>query len=77
MKVDLGLWLSGDHTENHLEIERAVKLLEKYPNNINNVIVGNETLLRTDLNEVELIAYIDYMRQFTKNLLLQRKFGTR
>ena len=31
MMVDLGLWLSGDYEENFLEIQRAAKLLEKYP----------------------------------------------
>ena len=75
MMVDLGLWLSGDYEENFLEIERAVKLLEKYPNNINNVIVGNETLLRTDLNAAELGAYLDFMREFTNKPILLRKFG--
>lgn len=65
LPVDLGIWLSGDHKENHLEIERAIKLLQKYPNNIENVIVGNEVLLRADINEIELFAYIDFMREFT------------
>lgn len=66
MPIDLGLWISGDHEQNHLEIKRAIKLLEKYPNRINSVIVGNEVLLRADLNETELFAYVDFMRQFTK-----------
>lgn len=65
MPIDLGLWLSGDHKENQLEIQRAIKLLKKYPDNIENVIVGNEVLLRADLNETELFAYIDFMREFT------------
>ena len=63
--IDLGIWISGDHKENHLEIQRALKLLEKYPDNIANVIVGNETLLRADLNETELFAYIDYVSELT------------
>lgn len=66
MPIDLGLWISGDHEQNHFEIKRAIKLLEKYPNRINSVIVGNEVLLRADLDEVELFAYVDFMRQFTK-----------
>ena len=65
MPIDLGIWLSGDHKENHLEIQRALKLLAKYPDNIENVIVGNEVLLRADLNETELFAYIDFVREFT------------
>ena len=63
--VDLGIWISGDHKENHLEIQRALKLLEQYPDSIANVIVGNETLLRADLNETELFAYIDYVSELT------------
>lgn len=66
MPIDLGLWLSGDHQENYLEIKRAIKLLEQYPDRINSVIVGNEVLLRADLNEEELFAYVDFMKEFTK-----------
>uniref|UniRef100_UPI0040483FD6 glycosyltransferase family 2 protein n=1 Tax=Aliarcobacter sp. TaxID=2321116 RepID=UPI0040483FD6 len=65
MYIDLGLWLSGNHEENHKEIQRAVKLLEKYSKNIKNIIVGNETILRTDLNEVELVAYLNFVREYT------------
>ena len=65
MPLDLGLWISGDHKENHLEILRAIELLKKYPDNIANVIVGNEVLLRADITETELFAYIDFMREFT------------
>ena len=53
MPIDLGLWISGNHKENHKEIQRALELLKKYPNNIENVIVGNEVLLRADINETE------------------------
>ena len=28
MKVDLGLWLSGDYTENYAEIQRGIDLLK-------------------------------------------------
>ena len=38
MPIDLGIWLVGIK-ENHLEIQRALKLLAKYPDNIENVIV--------------------------------------
>ena len=65
MPIDLGLWLSGDHQENYLEIKRALTILEKYPDRIANVIVGNEVLLRLDLNEVELGAYVDFMKSLT------------
>ncbi len=63
--LDLGIWLSRDYNENFLEIQRALKLLKEYPNNIDNIMVGNEVLLREDLNEVELVGYIDFLRGFT------------
>ena len=66
MPIDLGLWIGTDYQENYLEIQRAIQILEKYPSRIENVIVGNEVLLRADINEEELFAYIDFMRTFTK-----------
>ena len=63
MKIDLGLWLSGDYQENFKEIQRAIELVKKYSNSISNVIVGNETILRKDLNSVEIIAYIDFLSE--------------
>lgn len=64
MKIDLGIWLSSNYDQNFLEIQRAIELVKKYPESINNVIVGNETILRKDLNEVELIAYLDFISDF-------------
>ncbi|WP_419766952.1 glycosyltransferase family 2 protein [Arcobacter sp.] len=63
--IDLGIWLSGDFKQNDIEIQKALKLLKKYPDRIENIIVGNEVLLRKDLNKHELFAYIDYMKEFT------------
>ena len=65
MPIDLGIWLSGDYKKNDIEIQKALKLLKKYPNRIENIIVGNEVLLRKDLTKKELFAYIDYMKEFT------------
>ena len=65
MPIDLGLWISGDHQENYLEIQRALQILEKYPNRVENVIVGNEVLLRADITEEELFAYVDFMKSLT------------
>jgi len=65
MPLDLGVWIGKDHEQNDLEIQRALKLLKKYPDNIENIIIGNEVLLRKDLTTTELFAYIDLMRNFT------------
>lgn len=63
--LDLGIWLSGDHEQNDQEIQRAIELLKAYPENIESIIVGNEVLLRADMEAAELFAYIDRMREFT------------
>ncbi len=66
MKIDLGLWLSANYESNRLEIEQALYLLQTYPNSIESVIVGNETLLREELNITELKAYIQLIKEQTK-----------
>jgi cellulose synthase/poly-beta-1,6-N-acetylglucosamine synthase-like glycosyltransferase/exo-beta-1,3-glucanase (GH17 family) len=65
LPIDLGIWLSGDYKENYIEIQRALRLLKTYPNSIENIIVGNEVLLRKDLNKIELFAYINFLKEFT------------
>ena len=52
--------------ENNLEIQRALEILKEYPNRIQSVIVGNEVLLRKELEPLELYAYIDFMKSHTK-----------
>ncbi|HRL08139.1 MAG TPA: glycosyl transferase, partial [Aliarcobacter sp.] len=49
LPIDLGLWIGGDLQENNLEIQRALEILKEYPNRIQSVIVGNEVLLRKEL----------------------------
>ncbi len=65
LPIDLGIWLSSNYEENYLEIQKALKLLKAYPNSIENIIVGNEVLLRKDLNKIELFAYINFLKAFT------------
>ncbi|MGB3751364.1 MAG: glycosyltransferase family 2 protein [Arcobacteraceae bacterium] len=65
MPIDLGIWISVDLKENDLEIQRALQLLKKYPDIIENIIVGNEVLLREDISKEKLFEYIDLIRDFT------------
>ncbi|NLO17351.1 MAG: glycosyltransferase [Arcobacter butzleri] len=65
IKLDLGLWLSSDYQANLQELEKARYLLLSYPELINAVIVGNEVLLREDLNIDELNAYIFLVKEMT------------
>lgn len=66
MKIDLGLWLSSNYENNLLEIQHAFELLKTYDKNIDSIIVGNETLLREELNSVELMAYLQLIKEQTQ-----------
>ncbi|OCL82122.1 glycosyltransferase family 2 protein [Arcobacter porcinus] len=66
LKIDLGLWLGKDKEDNNIEIIRASSLLENYPSLIDSVIVGNEVLLRKDLDPIELFTYVTLVKDFTK-----------
>lgn len=65
MPLDLGIWISNDHENNNLEIQKALELLKKYPDNIQNILMGNEVLLRKDLTPIELFSYINFIKEFT------------
>jgi len=65
MPIDLGIWIGADLQENDLEIQRALKLLKNYPDTIENIIVGNEVLLRQDMSKEKLFEYIDLIRAFS------------
>jgi exo-beta-1,3-glucanase (GH17 family) len=58
MKVLLGLWLSSKPDKNRLQVETAIRLAKTFPETIRAVIVGNEVLLRGDLSEADLTAFI-------------------
>jgi glucan 1,3-beta-glucosidase len=58
MKVLLGLWLSSKSDKNRNQVETVIQLAKTFPNTIRAVIVGNEVLLRGDLSEVDLMAFI-------------------
>jgi glucan 1,3-beta-glucosidase len=58
MKVLLGLWLSSKPDKNRYQVETAIRLAKTFPETIRAVIVGNEVLLRGDLSEADLTAFI-------------------
>ncbi|HEX8827700.1 MAG TPA: beta-(1-6) glucans synthase, partial [Xanthobacteraceae bacterium] len=58
MKVLLGLWLSSKPDKNRYQVETAVRLARTFPETIRAVVVGNEVLLRGDLSEADLTAFI-------------------
>lgn len=65
MKVSLGVWVdNADKTRTRNEIEIAVKLAKKY-SSIDEILVGNEALLRHDISEIELISLMREVRERT------------
>ena len=60
LKVMAGAWLSEDKEQNEVEIENLVKVVrEGY---VDLVAVGNEVLYREELNEQELVEYIQRVK---------------
>ena len=64
VNVALGIWLGRDAEANRREVETGLRLIGYNPN-ISVVVVGNETLLRRDMTEAELIGYIREVRSRT------------
>ncbi len=62
MTVTAGAWLSTDKKENNLQIKSLIELMRDN-NNVDRVMVGNETLLRGDLTPKELMSYIDIIKR--------------
>ncbi|WP_178863036.1 glycosyltransferase [Thiomicrorhabdus cannonii] len=66
INIALGAWLDKDQVKNQREVETLIQLIEEPPYNIVRALVGNEVLLREDLNEAELIAWLQQVRQQVK-----------
>lgn len=60
IKTMVGAWISADRERNEREIETLIALAHK--GLVNVAVVGNEVLLRGDLPEGELLAYIARVR---------------
>ena len=65
-KTLVGAWLSDDLKSNDNEIEGLLKLSAEGLVNI--AAVGNEVIYRKELEEKQLIAYIDYVKKNINNV---------
>jgi len=65
-KAMVGAWISADKERNEKEIEALIKLAKK--GFVDVAAVGNEVLLRGDINEEELIAYINRVKDALSGL---------
>ncbi|HEY6390463.1 MAG TPA: glycosyl hydrolase family 17 protein [Bryobacteraceae bacterium] len=61
LKVAIGIWIGRDSTANSQEIACGVAVAQSGQADM--VIVGSETLLRGDVSEQQLVAYIQTVRQ--------------
>jgi exo-beta-1,3-glucanase (GH17 family) len=61
-----GGWLGPDHDHNKKEIETLIGSVNAHPDVVKRIIVGNEVLLRKDMDIDRLIAYIRQVKQAVK-----------
>ena len=65
LNVTLGAWIGEDKEFNDREIRRLADVLNEGNRNVVRVIVGNEAILRGDVDVPELTKYLDQVRKFT------------
>ena len=62
IEVNLGAWVSADAGANAQEVTHAIDVVHAHPN-VKRLIVGNEALLRDDVNVDELISLIEQAKR--------------
>ena len=62
LRVVLGAWLGREEAANAAEVERAVALARAHADVVDRLIVGNEVLLRRELDVPALARWLDHAR---------------
>ncbi len=62
LDVLAGAWIDPRKHKNELELDALIHQARRYPETIKRVEVGNEVLLRHDIEPTELMAYLDRAR---------------
>ncbi|NEX20331.1 glycosyltransferase [Thiorhodococcus mannitoliphagus] len=65
LNVTLGAWIGDRREDNEQELERLREVLAKGNRNVVRVMVGNEAILRDDVEVAELIEYLERVRKLT------------
>ncbi len=63
LNVVLGAWISNDRNANEAQINQLIKIYRENHRNIVRVIVGNETLFRTEQTVDQMIQYIQTVKK--------------
>lgn len=63
LKVSLGIWLSDVSDLNEEQVKRGIEVINKNPEVIDRVFVGNEVVLRGELTAADVSAYIARVKQ--------------
>lgn len=65
MKVLMGIWIGDDVMRNRVQVETALSLASRFPEQIRAIIVGNEVLLRRDQSPAVLAAFLKEVKSRT------------
>ncbi|BCR35716.1 glycoside hydrolase family 17 protein [Mariniplasma anaerobium] len=68
LKTFVGAWIDSDLENNELEISNAIRIAKE--GHVDMLAIGNEVLLRKDLDIDELIHYIKRVKQELPNVLV-------
>ena len=63
LNVVVGAWISNDPQANQEQVKKLIKVYRENHRNIVRVIVGNETLFRTEQTVDEMIAHIRHVKK--------------
>jgi glucan 1,3-beta-glucosidase len=63
LEVLQGIWLGRNRADNRREIEAALKIARRHPDTVKALIVGNETLLRGELPQARVRAYLEEVKR--------------
>lgn len=66
VEMIMGGWMGDGHPENQVEIQALINAANQNPDVVKRVIVGNEVLLRKDMDIDKLISYIRQVKQAIK-----------
>lgn len=65
LDVTLGAWITGQRVNDYKELDRLIEIANSH-HNVKRIIVGNEAILRNELDLPQLIEYINYVKSKTR-----------